>query len=96
MNDIAPGASKAFSGPGGKSGILLNVEGTLKAFVNYCPHQGGEVALVGCNEGTCRLQCTLHGALFDPFSGMCLSGPPPAGSSLRELVLVVEGGNIYY
>lgn len=96
VEDIPVGAAKSFSGPGGKPGILFNIGGALKAFMNHCPHQGGPVALSTLPDGAPVLQCQFHGALFDPASGARLSGPPPDGSSLRELALIVEGGKVYY
>lgn len=96
INDIPAGSSKPFAGPGGKPGILFNIGGVLKAFVNHCPHQGGPVALSQLPDGVSVLQCQFHGALFDPISGMRLSGPPPEGSSLRELRVVLEEEKVYY
>ena len=94
--DILPGASRSFEGPGGKPGILLNVEGMLKAFVNYCPHQGGETAPSVLPDGTPSLHCKLQWSFFDLITGVCLSGPPPEGSSLRQLALIVKDDKVYY
>jgi nitrite reductase/ring-hydroxylating ferredoxin subunit len=39
-------------------------------------------------------QCHTHGALYDPGSGYCVSGPC-AGASLRKLDVMEENGKIY-
>ena len=64
---------------GGEHGIiLLNRGGTIRAYLNNCPHIG-----VGLDYGdgdcldreTDELVCSLHGARFSPDSGECLIGP---------------------
>jgi nitrite reductase/ring-hydroxylating ferredoxin subunit len=67
--------------------ILLRLVGGLVAYRNICPHMGIELdwepkrLLTG---GGRYLQCTGHGARFDPASGACLRGPF-AGESLTAL-----------
>ncbi len=94
--DIAENSFKIFSGPGGKEGILLNLAGKFKAFVNSCPHMSGRTVLESCGEGKCVLRCQSHGATFDPESGRALSAPAPEGSELRELNVIIEDNKIYY
>ena len=96
-NDISNNETRSFPGPGGKDAILMKVNGELRAYVNSCPHMGGSIMLEGCKEGgICVLRCQWHGASFNALNGEVLSGPPPSGSSLRELPLIIEGNNIYY
>ena len=40
------------------------------------------------------LLCRNHGALYDPPTGLCVSGPCQ-GSSLRRLPVSVEGGEVW-
>ena len=44
----------------------------VRAFENYCPHQGGKLFLAP-DDGA--LQCRLHGAKFRMEDGLCVSGP---------------------
>ena len=94
--DIAENSFKIFSGPGGKEGILLNLAGKFKAFVNSCPHMSGPVELERCDGDERILKCQWHGATFDPETGRALSAPAPEGSGLRELRVIVEDNKIYY
>ena len=94
--DIAENSFKIFAGPGGKEGILLNLAGKFKAFVNSCTHKEGPVRLEQCEDDACILKCQWHGATFDPETGRALSAPAPEGSGLRELNIIVEDDKIYY
>jgi nitrite reductase/ring-hydroxylating ferredoxin subunit len=58
--------------------FAIRFDETARAFVNSCPHQGteldwqpGEVF----DESGLYLICATHGALFDPSTGLCVSGP---------------------
>jgi nitrite reductase/ring-hydroxylating ferredoxin subunit len=74
--------------------ILLRLEDRLVAFRNVCPHMGIELdwdAERLLTRGGRYLQCTGHGAWFDPASGRCLRGPC-AGEALTALpVRVLDG-----
>ena len=55
----------------GRSVVVFNIEGTLYAIDNSCPHQGASLAH-GKLDGT-RLQCPAHGLHFDLATG-CTPG----------------------
>ncbi len=58
--------------------IVLRLEGGLVAYRNVCPHMGIELDWEPkrlLTRGGRYLQCTGHGAWFDPASGVCLRGP---------------------
>ena len=95
-NEIPKNSFQTFSGPGGKEGILLNLGGKFKAFVNSCPHMAGPVELERCEGDACVLKCQWHGATFDPETGKALTAPAPEGSGLRELNVIIEDDKIYY
>jgi len=62
----------------GNSLIALRRGGVLRLFRNRCPHRGIELdwlpgAFLAVDGH--HLQCATHGALFDPLSGICISGP---------------------
>lgn len=62
----------------GRSLIALRRKGTVTLFLNRCPHRGIELDWVPGRfiavDGH-HLQCATHGALFDPDTGQCVSGP---------------------
>jgi len=67
------------------------------AYENSCPHTG--VNLNWQKEqffsfDGLYLQCSMHGALFEPVSGLCVRGPC-RGSSLKKTNLEVEANVVY-
>ncbi|APA89145.1 Rieske 2Fe-2S domain-containing protein [Paraburkholderia sprentiae WSM5005] len=68
--ELAPGQRKlAFIE--GRSIVLFNIDGTLHAVDNACPHNGASLAS-GKLEG-CMLRCPAHGLSFDVRTG-CMPG----------------------
>jgi 3-phenylpropionate/trans-cinnamate dioxygenase ferredoxin subunit len=64
--ELAPGQRKlAFID--GRSIVLFNIEGTLHAIDNTCPHNGA--ALSGGRLEGCMLRCPAHGLRFDVRTG---------------------------
>jgi len=61
-----------------EQGFLTCFQGQLRAWRNNCPHAGSPLdwnpGQFFTEEGN-MLICHTHGALFDPLSGDCLSGP---------------------
>ncbi len=53
--------------------LLANINGSLSAIDNTCPHLGGDLSL-GKLEGTV-ITCPRHQAKFDVTTGRCLSPP---------------------
>lgn len=83
---------------GGKDGIVVNVGGAYHAYINFCPHAGGNLLPEDCANGgkdgeQCLLKCQLHGSHFDATTGGVLN--PPAEAPLRKLELIIEDGKIY-
>jgi 3-phenylpropionate/trans-cinnamate dioxygenase ferredoxin subunit len=69
--ELAPGQRKlAFID--GRSIVLFNIDGTLHALDNACPHNGASLA-GGQLEG-CMLRCPAHGLRFDVRTG-CMAAP---------------------
>ncbi|HEV8269394.1 MAG TPA: NUDIX domain-containing protein [Thermoanaerobaculia bacterium] len=74
-------------------GILVATDRGPRAYVNVCPHvpipldRGGDEFL---SEDGATLACRSHGALFDPGSGVCVSGPC-RGESLRSIPVEPDG-----
>ena len=70
VDELAPGQRKlAFVD--GRSIVLFNIDGTIHAIDNACPHNGASLAS-GQLEG-CVLSCPAHGLRFDVRTG-CMPG----------------------
>jgi nitrite reductase/ring-hydroxylating ferredoxin subunit len=76
--------------------ILLRIEDGLVAYRNVCPHMGIELDWEAgrlLTRGGRYIQCSGHGARFDPASGHCLRGPC-AGESLTSLPVRIVAGMV--
>ena len=77
--------------------ILHKTNGKLKAFNNFCPHQGRRLDYVTGKflfDEKGYLICPAHGAEFNPVNGECTNGPCK-GQSLKDIEVFVESDNIY-
>jgi nitrite reductase/ring-hydroxylating ferredoxin subunit len=76
--------------------VVVRHGGTLRAFVNSCPHVGTPLETIPdrflTRDGR-HLLCTTHGARFEPDSGLCVAGPC-VGASLRRVAIRVEGASV--
>ena len=81
---------------GGGPCFALRVGGRVLAYRNACPHTGGEL---DWNEGDFLdaegrlIVCATHGALFEPSSGRCVSGPC-RGASLEPVAVRDDGESV--
>ncbi len=79
-------------------GVIVVKKGKkINAFLNLCPHAGLPLNLNDANvlaSDNFHLICKNHAALFDPCSGLCVSGPC-FGKSLKKLDLKNNNGKIY-
>ena len=67
------------------------------AYVNECQHQSTELdwnAGDFFDESKLYLMCATHGALYDPGSGLCVSGPCH-GARLAPVKVCERGGGIF-
>jgi len=77
--------------------VVIHWRNSWYAYLNRCPHTGVNLNWLPDqffdieNE---LIQCSMHGALFRPESGMCVHGPC-IGQSLKNLLCVVEDGQVY-
>jgi nitrite reductase/ring-hydroxylating ferredoxin subunit len=77
--------------------LLLRNGGLLRCYVNRCPHQGTELDWApGSFLDVSRryIQCSTHGALFEPATGQCVSGPC-VGAFLETVEISLDSGNVY-
>jgi nitrite reductase/ring-hydroxylating ferredoxin subunit len=100
-DEIAEGEAKGFVLGSGQDRIavfVLRHEGSIRGYVNACPHQGTPLEIfpdrffdaLGRN-----LICRTHGALFRPEDGFCVAGPC-AGKSLKPAPIRVADGKIWF
>lgn len=69
--------------------FVVRFKDELYAFENRCPHRGVELDWEPgefFDETQRYLICSTHGALFEPHSGKCVSGPC-IGESLKAVGL---------
>jgi nitrite reductase/ring-hydroxylating ferredoxin subunit len=102
LAELKPGQSLRFGlgavagrfGPVELEGFALRTAaGEVRAYLNVCPHRAQPVDL---GDGRLYLpsgeiECSAHGARFDPASGACTGGPC-AGTGLTSLRLEFHDG----
>jgi 3-phenylpropionate/trans-cinnamate dioxygenase ferredoxin component len=89
LADLQPGQRKLVF-VNGRSVVLFNIDGTLHAIDNACPHNGA--ALAGGKLDGCMLSCPAHGLRFDLRSG----GMRDAGGlRLTGFPVQVVDGNLF-
>ncbi|MGH7002804.1 MAG: Rieske (2Fe-2S) protein [Alphaproteobacteria bacterium] len=78
-------------------GFVLRWGDGVRAYVNACPHVGLPLNLSGDHffdtDGKLLL-CQMHGALFRPEDGFCVSGPC-AGEALKRLEIAVRDDAVW-
>ena len=84
----APGA-RTLIAAAGRSIALFNVEGTMYAIDDSCPHQGSSLC-AGTLSGR-LVQCRAHGLRFDLRTG-CMPGA--AGFGVRTYALRDDGDRV--
>ncbi len=82
---------------GGDTLFALRFDDQLRVYRNSCPHLGVELNWLEDQffdlDGA-LIQCATHGALFDPLTGLCVSGPC-RGQSLEALDCAIADGQLY-
>lgn len=78
--EIAAGEARGFPpAPGGLTGLIaVSCGGTVRVYVNACPHLGLPLELLPdrfLDDAGRYLVCSAHGARFRPEDGRCVSGP---------------------
>lgn len=88
LEEGGPGVRFDFPrGASADSGFAVRYDGSVCAFVNRCPHLGTELDWqpgAFFEEAGVYLICSTHGALFEPSTGFCVSGPC-RGASLQPI-----------
>jgi nitrite reductase/ring-hydroxylating ferredoxin subunit len=87
--DLAPGQSACFEVEG-QSIAVFNVDGTLYAVDDACPHSGGPLSQGNCSGTT--VSCPWHGADFDLRTGAPLG--PPADEGVHSYKVIIDGDDV--
>jgi nitrite reductase/ring-hydroxylating ferredoxin subunit len=99
VGDLAPGETRKFLLPTDgepTEAFVVNVGGELHAWVNRCRHVPLTMDWVEgrfLDETGCFVVCATHGALYEPDTGECVSGPP-FGRVLIRVPLRTEGDQV--
>lgn len=100
LDELAQTSSKEFKvyiDENEKDAFLIPFRDSQYAYINSCPHTG---ATLNWQQGQFfnyngeYVQCSLHGALFEPVTGKCIYGPC-LGQHLVALDIVVEDDIVY-
>lgn len=97
IEDIPEPGSRAFrleTAEGELEGFIVRFAGEVRAYVNSCPHTRVNLNWVEdqfFDVDHKFLQCSMHGALFDPLQGHCVWGPC-SGDRLQRLALTLVDG----
>ena len=78
------------------NGFVIRFRGSVRAYVNRCPHMGTELDWQPgelFDASGAYLVCSTHGALFEPLTGYCVAGPC-RGASLQEIAAVEFDGKV--
>ncbi|MFN3386879.1 MAG: Rieske (2Fe-2S) protein [Candidatus Thermochlorobacter sp.] len=93
-SDLADGMSKLFHySRNGESveGFIIRYQGKIYAYINLCPH-AHEPIIFGhqsaFNSDKRYIVCREHFAMFNPETGVCVSGPCPIADLVK--IEVVE------
>ena len=78
-------------------GFVVRWGGEVRGYVNACPHVGLPLNLAGDHffepDGRLLL-CQMHGAMFRPEDGHCVSGPCE-GEALQRLAVEIRDGSVW-
>jgi 3-phenylpropionate/trans-cinnamate dioxygenase ferredoxin subunit len=88
IGDIAPGGGKAYE-VDGRTVAVFNVNGTLYAIDDSCPHQGSSLAMGSLEE--CTVTCRSHGMKVNVTGGE----RPGPGMNVRSFPLESRPDGLY-
>jgi nitrite reductase/ring-hydroxylating ferredoxin subunit len=98
LGDLAPGETRKFLLPAGGEPLeafVVNVDGTLHAWVNRCRHVPLTMDWVDNRflDDDGFIVCATHGARYRCDTGECVLGPP-IGRYLTRVPLRIEGDRV--
>jgi nitrite reductase/ring-hydroxylating ferredoxin subunit len=99
LHELADPGSRGFTMGAGDwplRGFVVRHGETVRAYVNHCPHAGFPLNWtpdVFLAPDAPLILCSMHGALFEMDTGLCVSGPCN-GLRLRALAVRVARGYV--
>lgn len=88
--DILPGQSITVSLPSGKEIALFNIDGSIHALENACPHMGGPLSEGEIDNGC--VTCPWHGWQFNIKNGTNTTG---LGDDAIAIKILLKDGKVY-
>lgn len=79
-----------------RSAFVVREGDAVYAYRNVCPHAGHRLNWkphAFLTRQSDRIMCSVHGAIFDIPTGVCVEGPCP-GRALTPLRVAVEAGDV--
>ncbi|MEM1282759.1 MAG: Rieske 2Fe-2S domain-containing protein [Chlamydiota bacterium] len=89
VSDVPLGRSISVMTSDEREIALFNVEGTIYALENQCPHAGGPLAEGDVKDGI--VTCPWHAWEFNLKTGMCINAPNHCAAIIP---ISIEGDNI--
>lgn len=77
--------------------FAIKKDGQIFLYENSCPHLGTSLEFMPnqfLNTDRSLIICSSHGALFEPHSGSCISGPC-AGQTLGKINYIIEDDVVF-
>lgn len=99
LAELAPVDARGFdygTPQGPRSGFVVRRGEFVAAYRNVCPHAGHplnwkpDAFLTRAKD---LIMCSVHGAVFEPLTGLCVGGPCP-GRSLTALRVEISDGRV--
>jgi len=100
LDEIAPGGCREFRLGAGQwplRGFVVKVTGGVRAYVNRCAHLRYPLNYLPDEFLTydrALIECSMHGAVFEKDTGLCVGGPC-LGRSLVGLPVRIEAGCVW-
>lgn len=95
LSEVTEKQARGFSSSQGPV-FVVKESGDYHVYANECPHLGVNLEFEKddfLDSDGSLIQCSMHGALFDKATGLCLSGPCQ-GKHLRKIDFIVSDGDI--
>jgi nitrite reductase/ring-hydroxylating ferredoxin subunit len=99
LDALAEADARGFDYPtaaGPRSGFIVRRGPAVFAYRNVCPHAGNPLHWkphAFLTRARDRIMCSVHGAVFEIDTGMCVGGPCP-GRSLSPLRVEIREGRV--
>jgi nitrite reductase/ring-hydroxylating ferredoxin subunit len=99
LDELGEADARGFDYPtpqGPRSGFVVRQGARVVAYRNVCPHAGHPLNWkpdAFLTRDRRRIMCSVHGAVFEIATGVCVAGPCP-GRTLHPLRTEIVGGRV--